>query len=43
MQVRPLSTALKCLEVLEVVADQPQAIGISELGRLLGESRASGF
>jgi IclR family transcriptional regulator, acetate operon repressor len=43
MQVRPLSTALKCLEVLEVVADQPQAIGISELGRLLGESRATTY
>ena len=43
MQVRPLSTALKCFEVLEVVADQPQAVSISELGRLIGESRATAY
>lgn len=43
MQVRPLSTALKCFEVLEVVADQPQAVSISELGRLIGESRATTY
>ena len=43
MQVRPLSTALKCLEVLDVVADQPRAVGISELSRLLVESRATTY
>jgi IclR family transcriptional regulator, KDG regulon repressor len=43
MQVRPLSTALKCFELLEVVAGQPQAVRISELGRILGESRATTY
>jgi IclR family acetate operon transcriptional repressor len=43
MQVRPLSTALKCFELLDVLADQVQAVRISELGRLIGESRATTY
>jgi len=43
MQVRPLSTALKCFELLEVVAEQAQPIRISELGRLTGETRATTY
>lgn len=43
MQVRPLSTTLKCFNLLEVMAEQPQAVRISELSRLLGESRATTY
>lgn len=43
MQVRPLSTALKCFELLELLANQSQAVRISELGRLIGESRATTY
>lgn len=43
MSTRSLSTVLKCLETLETVARRPQATRISELGREIGESRATTY
>ncbi|MEM0989067.1 MAG: IclR family transcriptional regulator [Pseudomonadota bacterium] len=41
MPARPLSTGLKCLEMLEVVAGQPGAGRLADLARAVGESRAT--
>ncbi|MEM6623546.1 MAG: helix-turn-helix domain-containing protein [Pseudomonadota bacterium] len=41
MSARPLSTGLKCLEMLEVVAAQPGAGRLADLARAVGESRAT--
>jgi len=43
MEVRPLSTVLKCFHLLETIAQQPGAVRISELGRMVGESRATTY
>ncbi len=43
MTVKPLSTTIKCLHMLDVIADQPGPMRISELGRLIGESRATTY
>lgn len=43
MNVQPLTSALKCLELLDVLASQPGAARISELGRLVGASRATTY
>ncbi len=43
MEVRPLSTVLKCFHLLDTIAQQPGAVRISELGRMLGESRATTY
>lgn len=43
MTVKPLTSVLKCLNLLDVIADQPGAVRISELGRLIGESRATTY
>lgn len=43
MNVQPLSSVVKCLEILDVMAEQPGAVRISELGRLVGASRATTY
>ena len=43
MTARPLSTALKCLDLLDVIAAQPGPVRISSLGRLIGETRATTY
>jgi DNA-binding IclR family transcriptional regulator len=43
MQVRPLSSVLKCFDLLEVVAQQPGSVRISELSQLVGESRPTTY
>lgn len=43
MTVKALSTVLKCLDTLEVIADQDASVRISELGRLIGQSRATTY
>ncbi|MDG1739121.1 MAG: helix-turn-helix domain-containing protein [Paracoccaceae bacterium] len=43
MQVRPLSSVLKCFQLLEVAAEQQAPIRISNLSRLTGESRATTY
>lgn len=43
MQVRPLSTAVKCLELLDVLALQPSSARLADIGRLIGESRATTY
>lgn len=41
MAVRALTTAVKCLETLELIASLPTAARLAELARLAGESRAT--
>lgn len=41
MSVRALTTAIKCLETLELIAELPAATRLAELARLAGESRAT--
>jgi DNA-binding IclR family transcriptional regulator len=41
MAVRVLTTAVKCLETLELIADLPDSARLAELARLAGESRAT--
>lgn len=43
MNVQPLSSVLKCFELLNALARQPKASRISELGRVVGESRATTY
>lgn len=43
MQVRPLSSVLKCFQLLETIAGQPAPVRISELSRMVGESRATTY
>jgi DNA-binding IclR family transcriptional regulator len=43
MQVRPLSSVIKCLQLLEIVAEQQAPVRISEVGRMVGESRATTY
>ncbi len=43
MTVQPLSTAMKCFELLDVIAAQQQPVRISELGRLIGETRGTTY
>lgn len=43
MQVRPLSTVLKCLKLLEIIAEKTGSVRISELARMVGESRATTY
>lgn len=43
MRVKPLSTVLKCLNLLETVAERPSSVRISELARMIGESRATTY
>lgn len=43
MNVKPLSTALKCFDLLDVIAARSGSARISELGRLIGESRATTY
>lgn len=43
MNVQPLSTALKCFQLLEAIAVQPGPVRIASLGRQLGESRATTY
>lgn len=43
MNVQPLSTALKCFDMLEVLTRQSRSVRISELARLLAESRATTY
>jgi len=43
MSVRPLSTGIKCLELLEVLSEQPGAVRLADVTRLIGESRATTY
>lgn len=43
MSARPLSTAIKCLELLDVVAAQPGALRIADAARLIGETPATTY
>ena len=43
MQVRPLSSVLKCFDLLEVIAQQPGSVRIAELSRLVGESQPTTY
>lgn len=43
MQVRPLSSVLKCIKLMEIAAEQPAPVRISELSRMVGESRATTY
>lgn len=43
MSVKPLSTALKCMELLEILSEQPEALRLMEIARLIGESRATTY
>lgn len=43
MTTRPLSTVLKCFEVLDVMARQPGPVRISALGKQLGATRATTY
>ena len=43
MSARPLSTVLKCFDLLEVVAGLKNAARLAELARLAGESRATTY
>ena len=43
MQVRPLSTVLKCLNLMETIAEKPSSVRISELARMVGESRGTTY
>jgi len=43
MPVQPLSSALKCFELLDVIAAQPGPARVSELGRLIDESRGTTY
>ena len=41
MAVRALTTAIKCLDTIELIAELPTAARLAELARLAGESRAT--
>lgn len=43
MSVKPLSTALKCLELMETLSEQPKALRLADIARLIGESRATTY
>ena len=43
MPVQPLSSALKCFELLDVIAARPGSVRVSELGRLIGETRGTTY
>ena len=43
MSVKPLTTALKCFDMLELVAGLPRPARLAELARLAGESRATTY
>lgn len=43
MSVKPLSTALKCMELLEILSEQPEALRLMEVARMIGESRATTY
>lgn len=43
MSVKPLSTAIKCLELIEIMSKQPEALRLMEVARLIGESRATTY
>ncbi len=43
MAVRPLSTGIKCLELLEVLSEQSGAVRLADVTRLIGESRATTY
>ncbi len=43
MSARPLSTALKCFDVLDTLADLPGPIRLSQLARKMGETRATSY
>lgn len=43
MSTRPLSTVLKCFDLLEVIAGLPGAVRLSELARIVGETRATTY
>lgn len=43
MPVQPLTSALKCFELLDVISAQSGPIRVSELGRLIGETRGTTY
>ena len=43
MTVKPLTSTLKCLNMLDVLSRRSGPVRISELGRLIGESRATTY
>lgn len=43
MSTRALTTALNCFEMLEAIAGVPGSVRISDLGRALGETRATTY
>ena len=43
MAVRPLSTGIKCLELLEVLSEQSGAVRLADVTKLIGESRATTY
>lgn len=43
MTVRPLSTALKCFDLIDVLAGSPQADRLADIARRTGESRATTY
>ncbi|MEM9205393.1 MAG: IclR family transcriptional regulator [Pseudomonadota bacterium] len=43
MSVKPLTTAIKCLELLELLAKQPDPMRLADVARLIGQSRATTY
>jgi len=43
MSVKPLSTALNCLQLMETLSEQPAPLRLADVARLIGESRATTY
>ncbi|MEM7074400.1 MAG: helix-turn-helix domain-containing protein [Pseudomonadota bacterium] len=43
MSVKPLTTALNCLHLMEVLSEQPAPLRLADVARLIGESRATTY
>ena len=43
MHVRPLSTVIKCMTLLDKISEMPSSVRISEMAKLMGESRATTY
>jgi IclR family acetate operon transcriptional repressor len=43
MQVRSLTTALKCLNLIDKISEMSSSVRISEMAKLIGESRATTY
>lgn len=43
MTVRPLSTALKCFDLIDKLAEAPRAARLADIARQIGESRATTY